>query len=122
MSGPADDGVDHAPVALDDLRFDDRGLITVVAQDVDDGEVLMVAWATREAVERTVAEGRMVYWSRSRGELWRKGDTSGHVQHWEELRVDCDGDVLLARIHQEGAACHTGERSCFFRRLQTRGV
>jgi phosphoribosyl-AMP cyclohydrolase len=109
-------------VALDDLRFDDRGLITVVAQDVDDGEVLMVAWATREAVERTVAEGRMVYWSRSRGELWRKGDTSGHVQHWEELRVDCDGDVLLARIHQEGAACHTGERSCFFRRLQTRGV
>jgi phosphoribosyl-AMP cyclohydrolase len=122
MSGPADDGVNRAPVALDDLRFDDRGLITVVAQDVDDGEVLMVAWATREAVERTVAEGRMVYWSRSRGELWRKGDTSGHVQHWEELRVDCDGDVLLARIHQEGAACHTGERSCFFRRLQTRGV
>ncbi len=100
-----------------ELRFDDKGLVTVVVQDVETGDVLMVAWATREAVERTLDEHRMVYWSRSRQELWRKGDTSGHVQHWEELRVDCDGDVLLARVHQEGAACHTGERSCFFRAL-----
>jgi len=105
-------------VDLDGLRYDDRGLVTVVVQDVLDGEVLMVAWANREALERTVAEGRMTYWSRSRRELWRKGDTSGHVQHWEELRVDCDGDVVLARVHQEGAACHTGERTCFFRRLE----
>jgi phosphoribosyl-AMP cyclohydrolase len=111
------EAIDRSPVALDDLKFDDSGLVTVVAQDADSGQVLMVAWANREALELTVAEGRMVYWSRSRRELWRKGDTSGHVQHWTELRVDCDGDVLLAQIHQEGAACHTGERSCFFRTL-----
>ncbi len=108
-------------VAVDELKFDERGLVTVVAQDADNGDVLMVAWANREALERTLVEGRMVYWSRSRGELWRKGDTSGHVQHWTELRVDCDGDVLLAKIHQEGAACHTGERSCFFRTLDGAG-
>lgn len=112
------EAVDRGPVDLDALAFDERGLVTVVTQDADDGAVLMVAWADREALERTLAEGRMVYWSRSRGELWRKGDTSGHVQHWTELRVDCDGDVVLARIHQEGAACHTGERSCFYRSLQ----
>lgn len=114
--------IDRAPVALDDLKFDDRGLVTVVAQDADNGQVLMVAWANREALERTVAEGRMVYWSRSRQELWRKGDTSGHVQRWTELRVDCDGDVLLAQIRQEGAACHTGERSCFYRTLDGSSV
>jgi phosphoribosyl-AMP cyclohydrolase len=102
---------------LDDLVFDERGLIPVIAQDADNGDVLMLAWANREALERTLDEGRMVYWSRSRKELWRKGDTSGHVQHWEELRVDCDADVVLARVHQEGPACHTGERSCFFRPL-----
>lgn len=104
-------------VSLDDLRFDEHGLIPVVVQDAESGDVLMVAWANRDALDRTVAERRMVYWSRSRGELWRKGDTSGHVQRWEELRADCDGDVVLARVHQEGAACHTGERSCFHRRL-----
>lgn len=107
----------HEPVRLDDLRYDERGLVTVVTQDIDSNQVLMVAWATREALERTLAEGRMVYWSRSRAELWRKGDTSGHTQHWTELSVDCDGDVLLAKVHQEGPACHTGERSCFFRSL-----
>ena len=111
--------IDRSPVGLDGLRFDERGLIPVIAQDAETGQVLMMAWANREALERTLAEGRMVYWSRSRAELWRKGDTSGHVQHWDELRVDCDADVLLARIHQEGAACHTGERSCFFRPLAT---
>jgi phosphoribosyl-AMP cyclohydrolase len=105
-------------VDLGGLRYDDRGLVTVVVQDSDNDQVLMVAWANREALERTLAEGRMSYWSRSRQELWRKGDTSGHTQHWEELRVDCDGDVVLARVHQEGAACHTGERSCFFRTLE----
>jgi len=112
-SAPA--GLDRSPVGLDALRFDDDGLIPVIAQDADSGEVLMMAWANRDALERTLAEGRMVYWSRSRQELWRKGDTSGHEQHWQELRVDCDADVLVARVHQRGAACHTGERSCFFR-------
>ena len=102
---------------LDELMFDDRGLIPVIAQDADNGGVLMLAWANREALERTLAEGRMVYWSRSRRELWRKGDTSGNVQHLQELRVDCDADVVLARVHQQGPACHTGERSCFFRGL-----
>jgi phosphoribosyl-AMP cyclohydrolase len=102
---------------LDELTFDERGLIPVIAQDVDTGDVLMLAWANRASLERTLAEGRMVYWSRSRQELWRKGDTSGNVQHLEELRADCDGDVVLARVHQDGAACHTGERTCFFRGL-----
>ena len=104
-------------VELDDLLFDDEGLIPVIVQDVDNGDVLMFAWSNREALDRTMAEKRMVYWSRSRQELWRKGDSSGHTQHWEELRADCDGDVLLARVHQEGAACHTGERSCFHRSI-----
>jgi phosphoribosyl-AMP cyclohydrolase len=108
---------DHEQVELDGLVFDDRGLIPVIVQDAENGDVLMFAWSNREAIERTIDEGRMVYWSRSRQELWRKGDTSGHVQHWDELRVDCDGDVLLARVHQKGAACHTGARSCFFRQL-----
>ena len=103
---------------LDELAFDERGLIPVIAQDAENGDVLMLAWANREALERTLKEGRMVYWSRSRQELWRKGDTSGHVQHVEELRLDCDADVVLARVHQEGAACHTGERTCFFRGLE----
>ena len=106
---------------LDELAFDGRGLIPMIAQDADNGQVLMVAWANREALERTLTEGRMVYWSRSRQELWRKGDTSGHEQHWQELRIDCDADVVLATVHQEGAACHTGERSCFFRTLERPG-
>lgn len=108
---------DRSPVDLDAIRWDGRDLIPVIVQDAEGGEVLMLAWANREALERTLAEGRMVYWSRSRRELWRKGDTSGHAQHWQELRVDCDADTVLARVHQEGAACHTGERSCFFRQL-----
>jgi phosphoribosyl-AMP cyclohydrolase len=105
-------------VNLDEVSFDDRGLIPVVVQDVENGDVLMVAWSNREALQRSLDEGRMSYWSRSREELWRKGDTSGHLQHLEEIRVDCDADVVLARVHQEGAACHTGERTCFFRTLE----
>jgi len=104
-------------VALDEVRFDDRGLVPAVVQDVENGDVLMMAWMNRASLERTLEERRTVFWSRSRQELWRKGDTSGHVQHVEEIRVDCDGDVLLVRVHQVGAACHTGERTCFFRRL-----
>jgi phosphoribosyl-AMP cyclohydrolase len=113
---------DRGPVDPAALRYDGQGLIPVIAQDAENGEVLMMAWATREALEQTLSEGRMVYWSRSRQELWRKGDTSGHVQHWETLQVDCDADTVLARVHQEGAACHTGERSCFFRNLSARGL
>jgi phosphoribosyl-AMP cyclohydrolase len=104
-------------VAADELRFDERGLIPAVVQDAVNGDVLMMAWMNRESLERTIDERRTVFWSRSRRELWRKGDTSGHVQHVEDVRADCDGDVLLVRVHQVGAACHTGERSCFFRRL-----
>ncbi|HWO71909.1 MAG TPA: phosphoribosyl-AMP cyclohydrolase [Actinomycetota bacterium] len=102
-------------IAIDDLRFDDRGLLPAVVQDAESGEVLMVAWMNREALEATLREGRTVFWSRSRRELWRKGETSGHVQHVEEVRADCDADVVLVRVHQVGAACHTGARSCFFR-------
>lgn len=105
-------------VVIDDLTFDERGMIPAVVQDAENGDVLMMAWMNRESIERTIAEGRTVFWSRSRQELWRKGDTSGHVQHVQELRVDCDADVLLVRVHQEGAACHTGERTCFFRTLE----
>ena len=105
------------PVELEELAFDDRGLIPAVVQDAGGGDVLMVAWMNRDALERTIEEGRTVFWSRSRRELWRKGETSGHVQHVEEIRADCDGDVLLVRVHQDGAACHTGERTCFHRRI-----
>ncbi len=115
MSGAPE--LDRSPVDIDTLQWDERGLIPVIVQDAENGDVLMMAWANREALERTLAERRMVYWSRSRHALWRKGDTSGHVQHWQELRVDCDADTIVARVHQEGAACHTGERSCFFRPL-----
>jgi phosphoribosyl-AMP cyclohydrolase len=104
-------------VKLDELMFDDRGLIPAIVQDAESGDVLMMAWMNRESVALTMSEGRTVFWSRSRGELWRKGETSGHVQHVDELHVDCDADALLVRVHQEGAACHTGERSCFFRSL-----
>lgn len=102
---------------MDELRFDDRGLIPAIVQDVENGGVLMVAWMNREALARTLEERRTVFWSRSRQELWRKGDTSGHAQHVQEVRADCDGDALLLRVHQVGAACHTGERSCFFNTL-----
>ena len=104
-------------VAIDALAFDDRGLIPAIVQDAETGDVLMMAWMSRESVALTAAEGRTVFWSRSRQELWRKGESSGHIQHVQEIRVDCDADVLLVRVHQEGAACHTGERTCFFRRL-----
>jgi phosphoribosyl-AMP cyclohydrolase len=104
-------------LSVNDVRFDDRGLVPAVVQDAENGEVLMVAWMNRESLERTLAEKRTVFWSRSRRELWRKGETSGNVQHVEDIRIDCDEDTLLVRVHQVGAACHTGERSCFFRGL-----
>lgn len=98
------------------VRFDDDGLVPAIAQDVDTGEVLMMAWMSDESLRRTLAEGRMVYWSRSRQELWRKGDTSGDHQYVREARYDCDGDTLLFKVEQVGGgACHTGARTCFFR-------
>jgi len=100
------------------LRFDAEGLIPAVAQQHDTGEVLMLAWMNREAVAETLATGRVCYFSRSRGALWRKGETSGQVQRLIELRVDCDGDALLLLVDQTGVACHTGRRSCFFRAVR----
>jgi phosphoribosyl-AMP cyclohydrolase len=102
---------------LDDVKFDD-GLVTVVTQDANSARVLMVAWANREALAETAATGRAVYWSRSRNRLWRKGEESGHTQRVREMRLDCDGDVVLYAVEQSGGvACHTGRESCFYRRL-----
>lgn len=95
------------------LRWGPDGLLPAVVQDVRTGQVLMVAYMNEEALRRTLAEGRTVFWSRSRGEYWRKGDTSGHVQHVREVRADCDGDTLLVLVEQVGVACHTGSYSCF---------
>lgn len=97
------------------IRFDASGLVPAIAQDATSGAVLMLAWMNAEAVGETLRTGRVVYWSRSRQALWRKGDTSGHVQHVREIRLDCDGDALLLRVEQTGPACHTGAASCFFR-------
>jgi phosphoribosyl-AMP cyclohydrolase len=95
------------------IAFDAAGLVPAVAQQHDTGEVLMLAWMNREAVVETLATGQVCYFSRSRGRLWRKGETSGQVQRLVDLRVDCDGDALLLLVDQEGVACHTGRRSCF---------
>jgi phosphoribosyl-AMP cyclohydrolase len=103
---------------LDAVRFDARGLVAAVAQQHDTGEVLMLAWMNREAVAETLGTGRVCYWSRSRGALWRKGETSGQVQRLVEMRLDCDGDALLLLVDQAGVACHTGRRSCFYRALR----
>ena len=100
-----------------DLAYDERGLIPAVVQEERTGEVLMVAWMNQEALRRTLDERRTVFWSRSRQELWRKGDTSGNVQHVREVRYDCDADTLLVLVHADGPACHTGERTCFYRSL-----
>jgi phosphoribosyl-AMP cyclohydrolase/phosphoribosyl-ATP pyrophosphohydrolase/phosphoribosyl-AMP cyclohydrolase len=100
------------------VRYDAAGLVPAIAQDVHDGTVLMMAWMNADTLALTLAEGRMVYWSRSRQEVWRKGDTSGDRQFVREAWYDCDADVLLFKVEQEGrGACHTGERSCFFRRF-----
>jgi phosphoribosyl-AMP cyclohydrolase len=97
------------------IKYDENGLVPVIAQSTADDRVLMLAYANETAVDRTRETGRAHYYSRSREELWEKGATSGHVQHVEEVRVDCDGDTLLYRVEQEGGACHTGYRSCFYR-------
>ncbi len=103
---------------LNEIKWTDDGLVPAIAQDAATGEVLMFAWMNRESLTLTVAEGRAVYWSRSRNKLWRKGEESGHVQQIKDIRLDCDKDVLLLKIEQVGGiACHTGRRSCFFHRL-----
>jgi len=112
--------VTHDPW-LEAVRFGPDGLVPVVAQDRRSGDVLMVAWATREALQRTRDTGRAHYWSRSRNRLWEKGESSGHTQHVVEIRVDCDGDTLLYRVEQQGPACHTGTRTCFSTRVGTDG-
>ncbi|MBI4996705.1 MAG: phosphoribosyl-AMP cyclohydrolase [Rhodocyclales bacterium] len=103
---------------LNEIRWDDQGLVPVIAQDAASGEVLMFAWANREALEKTATLGQAVYWSRSRRKLWHKGEESGHFQKVVEIRTDCDNDVVLLKIEQVGGiACHTGRKSCFFQRL-----
>ncbi|GAB2478100.1 hypothetical protein GCM10027063_19340 [Promicromonospora xylanilytica] len=106
------------PEALDPtisarLKRDDTGLVAAVVQQHDSGEVLMVGWMDDEALRRTLTEGRVTFWSRSRAEYWRKGDTSGHAQYVKSVSLDCDGDALLVQVDQVGAACHTGTRTCF---------
>jgi len=103
--------------ARTELKWDAQGLIPAVAQETATGEVLMVAWMNHEALEKTLGTGLAHYWSRSRRALWRKGETSGHGQHVDGVYADCDRDTLLVQVHQEGVACHTGARSCFFTRL-----
>ncbi len=102
---------------LEELKFDQRGLIPAVVQDTATGEVLMVAYMNEESLRITVLEGRACYFSRSRNGLWRKGETSGHIQRVRAVRYDCDADALLLEVEQVGPACHTGHRSCFYRRL-----
>ena len=104
---------------LAEVRFDAQGLVPAIAQDAESSRVLMVAWANAEALRETASSGQAVYWSRSRNRLWRKGEESGHRQQVAEVRLDCDGDVVLYRVRQAGGiACHTGRESCFYRRLK----
>jgi phosphoribosyl-AMP cyclohydrolase len=114
MPGPARPS-DLDPVIAARLKRDDHGLVAAVAQQWDPGEVLMVGWMDDEALHRTLTTGRCTYWSRSRQEYWVKGDTSGHQQWVKSVALDCDGDTVLVRVDQLGAACHTGERTCFDR-------
>jgi phosphoribosyl-AMP cyclohydrolase len=110
--------IEATPEQLAGVRYDAAGLVPAIAQDVETGEVLMVAWMNAETLRLTLDEGRMVYWSRSRREVWRKGDTSGDGQYVQEAYYDCDADVLLFKVIQDGAgACHTGARTCFHRRF-----
>lgn len=103
---------------LNEISWDEQGLVPAIAQDVATGEVLMFAWMNRDALQETVKTGEAVYWSRSRGRLWHKGEESGHTQKVHEIRLDCDSDVILLKIDQHGGmACHTGRRSCFFHKL-----
>jgi phosphoribosyl-AMP cyclohydrolase len=104
---------------LDEVQWDENGLVPAIAQDASSGQVLMVAWMNRDALSETVQSARAVYWSRSRSRIWRKGEESGHVQTVQEVQLDCDGDVVLLKVDQAGGiACHTGRANCFFRKLE----
>jgi phosphoribosyl-AMP cyclohydrolase len=104
---------------IQDIKWNEQGLVPAIAQDWRSGEVLMLAWMNRDALQLTIDEGRAIYWSRSRQALWRKGEESGHVQRLKELRIDCDADTVLLKVEQVGGiACHTGRRACFFQRLE----
>ncbi|MDH5378604.1 MAG: phosphoribosyl-AMP cyclohydrolase [Gammaproteobacteria bacterium] len=104
---------------LDEIKWDQDGLVPAIAQDAASGKILMFAWMNRESLAETVASGNAVYWSRSRQKLWRKGESSGHTQKVEELRLDCDADVILMQVKQIGGiACHTGRERCFYRKLE----
>lgn len=109
----------ESPDWLDAIRWTEDGLVPAIAQDADTGDILMMAWMNRESLRLTAEEGQAVYWSRSRGKLWRKGETSGHQQVIRDIRLDCDEDVILLKVEQKGGiACHTGRRSCFYRTLK----
>ena len=109
----------ETPDWLDTIRWTEDGLVPAIAQDADTGDILMMAWMNRESLRLTAEEGQAVYWSRSRGKLWRKGETSGHQQVIQDIRLDCDEDVILLKVQQKGGiACHTGRRSCFYRTLK----
>ena len=101
-----------------ELKFDEKGLIPAIIQDVENGEVLMLGYMNEESLRRTIESGRTWFWSRSRQEVWCQGETSGNRQYVREVRYDCDADTLLVKVHQVGPACHTGERSCFYRLIE----
>jgi len=110
----------QAPAWLDQVKFDEQGLVPAIAQDAHTGRILMVAWMNRESLVETVQVGHAIYFSRSRQRLWRKGESSGHTQAVQDIRLDCDGDVVLLTVEQAGGvACHTGRESCFYRQLTT---
>lgn len=107
---------------ITEARFNETGLIPAIAQQHDSGEVLMMAWMNADSIVETLATGQVCYYSRSRAKLWRKGESSGHIQRLVEMRLDCDGDTLLLLVDQTGPACHTGARNCFFRRVTADGL
>ena len=118
----ADGTTEELTAVLERLQFNERGLIPAIAQDSDSGEVLMMAWMDQHAIQRSLDEGFAVYFSRSRQQYWRKGDTSGHVQELVSMSFDCDGDAVLLRVRQTGSACHTNRRTCFYLNVREQQV
>ncbi|OUS18726.1 phosphoribosyl-AMP cyclohydrolase [Rhodospirillales bacterium 47_12_T64] len=106
---------------ISSIKFDSQGLVPAIAQDIDKGDVVMMAWMNEASIEETLKSGRVCYWSRSRKSLWKKGETSGQHQELVDLLIDCDGDTILLHVKQHGVACHTGRRSCFYRSVQPDG-
>ena len=118
----ADGTTEELTAVLEQLQFNERGLIPAIAQDSESGEVLMMAWMDQHAIQRSLDEGFAVYFSRSRQQYWRKGDTSGHVQELVSMSFDCDGDAVLLRVRQTGSACHTNRRTCFYLNVREQQV